>query len=126
MTTIQPHPTWTAIIAAPLPEPTGINARAVSRKEFAAALRALLRKMQIKSVSVTAPNYSMAQSIDVELPTVEHWTPEHPPTRPECPVCSVHNEARSKMQAIILAAFSGAENRSDYQTDYFDFRFSVA
>ena len=113
------------------------NMRQETRKVWAAEVRKLLKALEIKGVSVTAPNYSMAQSIDIRLPdkpienAQEHidlhdqlWREGRPGI--DCPACRAHQEAKKKLEVLILAAFPDLDNRSEYVSDYFDYCLSIS
>lgn len=140
-------PQYANILNAPLPSFRG-NIRSATRKERAAMVRALFRDMGLKGISVTAPNYSMAQSIDIRFHVGESapWlgrgdSPherKHTQINEEqaelgewrgynkfCPWCHEEWEAHNKLEKIILAAFPDLDNRSDSQTDYFDYCLSI-
>jgi hypothetical protein len=91
--------------------------RRMSRKERAAAARKLFRSLGLKGLSVTAPNYSMASSVHIEMPAGPEGLSDYERRM-------VRASARSKLQALLLVAFPGTEDRSDIMTDYFDFVWS--
>lgn len=113
------------------------NNRSIPRKEQAALTRALFKRLGIKGISVTAPNYSMASSVDVRLPRAprpsmagfeqyENVTYSDMPN--DCPVKVAmleRSSAARKVAAILSRAFPNHDDRSDYQTDYFDSCWSV-
>lgn len=103
--------------------------RSLPRKEQAALCRKLFKQIGLKGISVTAPNYSMAKSVDVSLPSrsdyklnvcgmVEDWATD--------PASMVNSENRQRIQAVLLAAFPRHEDRSDTQSDHFDYRWSIS
>ncbi len=123
------------IESAPIPEFRG-RIRQWPRKEWAAEIRCLLKSLHIKGVSVTTPNYSMASSVDIRLPNYPNedadshmalheqlWRAGKNGT--ECPDCARRWQAKEKVKSIILAAFPDLDDRSDTQSDYFDFCFTV-
>jgi hypothetical protein len=96
------------------------------RKEQAALCRGLFKTLGLKGMSVTAPNYSMAQGVDVHLPsredyvfTVTGFVQENDPAQ------KANGEAQERVRAILLAAFPRHDDRSDTQSDHFDFRWLV-
>ena len=102
--------------------------RRASRKELAAAARALFKRLAIRGVSVTAPNYSMAQAVDVAVPCRDDYTVRDPDGSvdwPNDPAARANVAARDKVEQILLRAFPGTEDRSDSRTDYFDYRWSI-
>ena len=100
--------------------------RVGDRKRLAALARGVFSKLGIKGISVTAPNYSMAQSVDVRLPKRSDYKMENAwDVAADCPARSANNEAHDKVEAILLAAFPGTDNRSDYASDYFDYKWSI-
>lgn len=134
-------PRYANILNAPLPSFRG-NIRSATRKERAAKVRELFRSMGLKGISVTAPNYSMAQSIDIRFKVSDspwHDSPHERKHRQideedrvnwngygtQCPWCHEEWEAHKKLETIILTAFPDLDNRSDSQTDYFDYCLSI-
>jgi hypothetical protein len=100
--------------------------RHIPRKLQAKLARMLLRSMGIKGVSITTPNYSMAQSVQVRMPRRDDYDlDEHGFAVPGNPAAVANNEARQRMLAILLAAFPRHDDRSDTMTDYFDYCWSV-
>ena len=126
---------YASILAAMLHRELGV--RQLERKEIAAKVRGLLKSLGIKGMSVTAPSYSMAQTIHISFPRCgrnEH-EPVHFRLEAEerakggpyrgmalvCPFCRVEREARDRLETLILAAFPDLDDRSDLQSDYFDY-----
>jgi len=120
--------------------PVVSNDRSMPRKARSAAARKLLRQLGIKGVSVTAPNYSMAHTVDVRpanypLPEgaflldgvdYQHRTySDMPGTVPAKALHLARWEACKKLETILLKAFPNHDDRSDYQTDYFDHCWSI-
>ena len=95
------------------------------RKAIAAHVRNLLKSVGVKHVSVTTPNYSMAQSIKISL---LHDSHEHTPDIDcsNCPRCVRRWTKVVKIGCIILAAHPELNDRSDSQTDHFDYRLSIS
>ncbi len=127
--------TLNQIESAPLPE-FRARIRQWPRKEWAEEIRSLLKYLGIKGISVTAPNYSMASSINIRLPAMPtEYAPEHEDLHYklwckgkagiECPDCARRQEAKKKLAAIILAAFPDLADRSDLQSDHFDYCFTI-
>ena len=118
------HPeTWKQILTAPLPAVHNAHLRREPRKTIAAAARALLKELCIQHVSVTTPNYSMAQSINVRIPQAQPYEGAHEETHNRideethagkhwsgfanagCQACKTSNMVRAKLESILLAAF---------------------
>jgi glycogen debranching enzyme len=112
--------------------------RHIPRKEQAALARQLFKRLGLKGISVTAPRYSGAHSVDVRLPAegkhnlnkwphgntwTAHGIDRNAATR--CPACRDREAAKKKLEAILLAAFPNHDDRSDLQTDYYDFCWSI-
>lgn len=91
--------------------------RSIARKEQAALCRKLFSKLGLKGASVTAPNYSMAQSVRVSLPKLD-WDDNGPNNQ-------ANRAADDKVCQILAIAFPNHDNRSDYSTDYFDYKWSI-
>jgi hypothetical protein len=124
------HPTYHAILTAPIPPVVDPEMRDRDRKEIAAAVRALLKSLGVKKVSVTTPMYSMASRIRITLPEAHPpfgYGPEagHPRNFSDCPACVMYRAARERIGALILAAFpdlgdlrSDEEIGSHYDCDW--------
>ena len=114
--------------------------RCIPRKEQAKLARQLFKQLHIKGISVTAPNYSMAQSVDVRLPEIqredgdlflngvsyENGTYSDMPD--DVPAKAKHRakwEAQKRIELILARAFPNHNDRSDSQSDYFDYCWSV-
>ena len=116
------------ILGTELPTVINPNFRKESRKTWAQGVRALFKSLGFKGISVTAPNYSMASSIRISFPSSGCQNPIHnePYSRYlDCALCAKERAAKQKAVAIILAAFPDLDNRSDSQTDHFDYCLSV-
>lgn len=132
------NPAWQSILNKPLPG-FHANIRHQNRKEQAQNVRKLFRDMRISDVSVTTPSYSMAQSIQISIPSdVPAHDSVHAAAEIEsqkdadykgmvhyCPFCKQRKETRDHIQAIVLAAFPDLNDRSDIQSDYFNYRLSI-
>lgn len=122
----------------PLPSVRHAAMRQRTRKEWAGEVRNLFKDLGIKHVSVTTPNYSMASSIHIDLPPLFAWNGDHERRHEEidhqeresgtwlgyghfCEFCKREWSAKQKLEKIVLAAFPDLDNRSDTQSDYFDF-----
>jgi hypothetical protein len=98
------------------------------RTDRAAAARKVLKALRLEGISVTAPSYSMAKTVDVKLPKRLDVSPAddrdlHPDER--CRVRAANWAARQKVEQILLAALPGTHDRSDSMTDYFDACWSI-
>jgi hypothetical protein len=124
--------TMRAIIAAPVPDVVNPKERGLERKQIASDIRQLLKKLGIKGVGVTVPNYSMASTVHIRVPHVE-LTEEQSKTPRDAagnyqrtPVAEAAHRGRSaavaKLEKIILGAFPDLVDRSDSMTDYHDAR----
>ena len=102
--------------------------RGIARIEQAQLARQLFKRLGLKGISVTCPNYSMAQSVDVRLPKrsdyvfdvrgmVDHLNDK---------ASQANSKAQRLIDAILLKAFPFHDNRSDSQSDYFDYCWSVS
>jgi hypothetical protein len=123
------NPMLQAILDAPLPAFRRPGLRREPRTVWAVAVRKLFREIGLKGISVTAPKYSMAHSIDIKTPRNE---PE-PTVKDEHGYDNYHpeylaarNAALAKVEAIIVAAFPDLDNRSDFISDYFDYCLSIS
>lgn len=91
--------------------------RHIPRKEQAKLARQLFKSLGLKGISVTTPNYSMASTVHVSLPRL-------PWGEPGGADAIANHEAREKVAGILLAAFPNHNDRSDTQSDYFDYCWS--
>jgi hypothetical protein len=100
--------------------------RSIARTEQAALTRKLFRSLGIKGVSVTAPSYSMAQSVDIRLPRRDDFEFDtFGDVDRDCPAAKMNHAAHAKIGAILARAFPNHEDRSDSQSDHFDFCWSI-
>ena len=137
------NPKYQQIIDTPLPA-VRANIRDLTRKEWAHEVKGLLKSLGLGWISVTAPSYSMASSISVRFHTPQaEWDGSQHQARHEkideqqrecmewfgygtyCPWCKQEWAAHHKLEEIILAAFPDLNDRSDTQSDYFDFCLSI-
>lgn len=116
------------IEAAQVPAaPLRTDARRMTQTERSAALRALLKSLGVKGVSVTSARGSMCYWSHIRFdgvphPPVANWC-EH--NSRVCDVCQRNNAAERKVHRIVLAAYPDLDDRSDSQTDHFDFVYTV-
>lgn len=118
--------------------------RCIPRKQQAALARKLFKALALRGLSVTTPNYSMASTVEVSAPQIEpegdgstwyigpdgtdyrnHSYSDMPPEVPAKAASLAHHEAVKKIDAILLEAFPGHDNRSELVSDYFDYCWSV-
>jgi len=102
--------------------------RNIPRKEQAKLARLVFSKLGLKGISVTAPNYSMAQSVHVRLPKRHDFTVLREDGGIDWgkdPAAKANQEAASRVGSILLAAFPNSEDRSDSMTDHFNYRWSI-
>lgn len=101
---------------------------------FAKPLRVFLRGLGFtnRQISVVVPDYSMVQAIQVTLPTATYADVTKGTRNDQDRYAawddfwSLREDARGALNDIILAGFPGTGDRSDAQTDYFDYQFSVS
>lgn len=99
-----------------------------TRKELAKLTRQLFSRLGLRGISVRAPNYSMAQSIDITLPGRRDFVTDQWGMAVDWandPAAMANREAERKVHAIMARAFPNHDNRSDSQTDYFDYKYSI-
>jgi len=122
--------------------PVVCRERYIPRKEQAKLCRELLKRLGVKGVSVTAPNYSMAQSVDVDIDKNgmiqldafifngvdyrDQCFSDMPEDVPAKRINQSKYNARIKLEAILALAFPNHDDRSDTQSDYFDYKWSVS
>lgn len=101
--------------------------RHIPRKQQAALARDLFRRLGLKGVSVTAPCYSMAHSVDIVLPKREDFRMDQWGQVADYlndPAAVANRAAEDKVRAILAAAFPNHDDRSDGQSDHYDFKWS--
>lgn len=99
--------------------------RHLGRTAIAAEIRALLRTLGITGVSVTCPR---GACVHIRIPTIDcgHRDIMVPPYRHRatCRVCAEGHAAERRIEYILGAAFD-IEDRSDTQSDYFNFVYLI-
>jgi hypothetical protein len=106
--------------------------RGCGRKETARLARELFKRLGLKGISVTAPVYSMASMVDVQIPYRRDYIPTDTIADPSCrfwtekedPVRQANKAATDKVAQILAAAFPNHDDRSEAMTDYFDRKWS--
>ena len=133
------HPTLLAIEALDLATVTPfLLARHAPRKAQAEAVRALFKRHGLKQISVTVPTYSMAQGVNVRIPHAEFSPEEHAEWRTAYDrdedtnttttlgrTRTREHEAAKKVKALLSLAFPNHDDRSDLQSDYFNYCWMV-
>ena len=110
--------------------------RSISRKEQAKLARDLFKRLGLKGISVTVPNYSMAQSVHVSVPRLPREDGDFmgyetetfsdmPETLPGKIKMRQHGKATDKILAILQVVFPEHTDRSDSQSDHFDYCWSI-
>lgn len=100
--------------------------RNIPRKLQASIARKLFTKLGLKKwISVTAPNYSMAHSVDVHLVKRRDNVGPDGFYDMESEGSLANRAAAEKVEQILLKAFPNTDNRSEYHSDYFDFKWSI-
>lgn len=101
--------------------------RSIPRKDQAKAARLLFKKLSLPHISVTTPNYSMAQSVDVQFPRRRDVPlDEHGTYICASPEGQANQQARERVEAILARAFPNHGDRSEHQSDHFDYKWSIA
>lgn len=109
--------------------------RHIPRKQQAALARELFKRLGLRGVSVTTPNYSMAHSVDVSYPKLQihchdmwphNWEVSDRTEETRCPTCKENWKMHEKIAEILARAFPNHDDRSDSMTDYFDFKWSIS
>ena len=101
--------------------------RSIPRKEQAKLARMLFKQLGLKGISVRAPNYSQAQSVDVRLPKREDYERDQAGCIdwPNDPAAIANNAAEKRVREILNRAFPNHDDRSDSQSDHFNYCWSV-
>lgn len=123
--------------------PVSIIPRTTTRKDFAVATRALFKSLGISRtlISVTTPNYSMASSIHIAPVTPDdnrdvdyvlngvdykhHCYSDMPANVPARKKMQRATDVRNKITEIMNHTFINMHDRSDSQSDYFDYCWNV-
>lgn len=101
--------------------------RRIDRKDQAKLARTLFKRLGVPHLSVTTPNYSMASTVDVDVPGRRDYGADQFNKVPhDDPARAANNNARLKVEAILLKAFPNHNDRSDSRSDYFDFCWSIS
>lgn len=112
--------------------------RHIPRKQQAALARQLFKAIGLRGISVTTPNYSMAQVVNVRIPEEPHpgWAgyeqyenatySDMPDDVPARRWSARHYAAEQKVKEILLRAFPAHDDRSDSMTDYYDYCWSIS
>ncbi len=101
--------------------------RSAPRKEQAKAARQLFKQLGVPYISVTTPVYSMAQSVDVQFPRRGDMPLNESGTFVNTSLEFAANQAaRDKVGQILNRAFPNHHDRSEHQSDHFDYRWSIA
>jgi hypothetical protein len=121
---------YKSILAAKVPtKVVNEKERGKPLKEIAKDIRALFSSLKIKGVSVTAPTYSMASSVEIILPKIELTDAQAWDRGDETPMLAAlrqrYNAVAGKIGEIVLAAFPDLDDRSDARSDYSDSRFHI-
>ena len=121
--------------------PVMSRTRSIPRKEQAKLARELFKRLGLKGISVTVPNYSMAKSVDVEIPRNpasdadfvyegkgyhNHSYSDMPDGVPARIKSREHYAAQLKIAEILARAFPQHDDRSDSMTDYYDYKWSIS
>ena len=99
--------------------------RRTPRKDQAAIARKLFRSLGLKGISVTTPNHSMAQAVDIRIPRRQDVVLDAAgqiADRSNDPALTGNWAARLKVEAILAIAFPNHGDQSDSLTDYFDYK----
>lgn len=102
--------------------------RSISRKQQAKLARELFKSLGLKGLRVVTPRGANLNHVAVILPQHRHepsipGVPHHKLSA--CDGCKFRTYAHNKLDEILARAFPQHDNRSDYQSDYFDFCWSV-
>lgn len=89
-----------------------------NRVARAREVRKFFKELGIKGCSVTAPNYSMASTIEIRSPRFQ-YVPENPTLN------SRNTRIRTLLETVLIAAYPNTQNRSDSMTDYYDSCWSI-
>jgi hypothetical protein len=115
--------------------------RHIPRKEQAKLARELFKKLGLKGASITAPNYSMASTVDIDLPRLQiHVATMWPHSESthyhecgaavrecdKCPACVQNHKSHDKVKEILARAFPNHDDRSDRMVDYYDYCWSIS
>lgn len=113
----------------------------LDRRELAPLVRKLFKTLGLKGISVTLSSYSMARTVQIRIPRPivrgedyldsagKSYTDVSFIDMPDDVPAKLRNRrdfyVKSCMLDILDQAFPGCRDRSDYKTDYFDYKFSI-
>lgn len=110
----------------PLDLPLMTRDRSMQRKDQAKLARELFKQLGFKGISVTTPNYSMASTVSVKPPArYDYVLDEGGFIVRGDGAAKANTDAYSRILSILLAAFPNHDDRSETQSDHFDFKWSV-
>lgn len=98
-----------------------IHSRAQYTKDIAKNIRQLFKVLGIKGLSVTVGRGTGSRYITIRLPHIEHAHDDYSMDMCQCKVCEMRTNARYHLDWLITCAFPQYGDRSEYQTDYYDF-----
>lgn len=125
----------TTILATPLPAFVA-NIRALKPTERSTAIRKLFKQIGISGLRVTTPYYFGICRI--AIPEDDDHDEVHAAAEKTahdefpylgmvhyCTVCKRRLDARNHLEKIVLAAFPDLDDRSNLETDYYDYVFAI-
>lgn len=119
---------WTQLMNATPPRLANriVGLRSAANTTIAKQIRAVFKAAGVKGVRVTSGGYCVHVRIPSRTPWHGHELDGHAPMpRYRCPICNRENQVHERATRLILAALPDLDDRSDSQSDYFDFRFLV-
>lgn len=99
----------------------GLKARAAMTREF-------FKSIGLKGIKVTVPRGAWCLWVEIRFPCLDHDIPMHQRNARDtsgCPGCAFQAKTRLSLEEILLRAFPKEIDNSDYQTDYFDFQWTI-
>ncbi len=107
--------------------PTMSSDRSIPRKDQAKLARQLFKRLGLKGISVTTPSYSMAQGVEIMVPKRTDYIHDE---RQEIdyltdPASQANSKAARDVQEILARAFPQHDDRSETQSDYFNYCWSI-
>lgn len=100
--------------------------RNIPRKLQAKLARQVFLRLGLRKwINVTTPNYSMASSVDVRLVKRRDNVGADGFYDMESEGSVANRAAAEKIEQILLKAFPNSNDRSEYGTDYYDYKWSI-
>jgi hypothetical protein len=102
--------------------------RYIPRKEQARLARELFKRLGLKGLGARVTRGFNCSTVHIKVPRLQHSPEEHKTNWRDtgnCQACKFDRYARDKLDEILARAFPQHDDRSDSQSDYFDFKWFI-